>query len=77
VQESIVADERQEKITRLSLILAGVDGIIALLTVVIPLKILGEKAFTDRIAMFVIPCCTGIAITLIFFVYGMMKIEKT
>lgn len=75
-EQSIVADERQEKITRLCLILAGVDGIIALVTIVIPLIVLGEKAWTEQALRFIVPFCGGMAITAIFFVYSIQKIDS-
>jgi len=76
MQESIVADERQDKITRLCLILAAVDGIIALVTIVIPLLVLGEKAWTEQALRFIVPCCGGWVITAIFFVYSLNKIQN-
>ncbi len=74
--QPIVADEKQDAVTRLCLVLAGADGIIALVTVVIPLIVLGERAFTRQILMFIVPCCLGIAITVVFFVWALRRIEK-
>jgi hypothetical protein len=73
--EPIVADQKEEAITRLALTLAVLDGIIALFTLVIPLLILGEKAWTARIVQFIVPWAGGMLVTALWFVWRVRKIR--
>ena len=75
-EQPIVADERQEKITRLCLILAAVDGVIVLLTIVFPLLVMGEKAYTKQMMVLIWPPFIAMFITAIFFVYSINRIQN-
>jgi hypothetical protein len=75
-EQPIVADEKQDAVTRLCLTVAAVDGIVILVLVIIPLLVLGRDAYTGQMMIFMIPLALGMAISGAYFLYGMQQIGK-
>ncbi len=76
-EQPIVADERQQAVTRLCLMFAAVDGVIVLLTIVLPLLVMGEKAYTKQMMVLIWPPFIAMFISGICFVYFLQKTRKT
>jgi hypothetical protein len=74
-EQPIVADERQDAVTRLCLTLAVIDGVIVLLTVIVPLLVLGEHAYTEHLVVYIWPPFIAMFISGIWFVYTLQKID--
>jgi hypothetical protein len=74
-ERTIVADPKQEEITRLALTVAAMDGAIAVLFIVFPLLALGETAWTERFFVFIVPCCAGMFLTSLWFVRRLRQIQ--
>ena len=74
-EHPIVADERQDAITRLCLTLAVIDGVIVIVTVIIPLLVLGEHAYTEQLMVYIRPPVIAMFISVIWFVYTLQKID--
>jgi hypothetical protein len=74
-EKPIVADERQDAITRLCLTLAAIDGSIILFTVIVPLFVLGENAYLEQLILYFWPPFTALFISGIWFVYTLQKID--
>lgn len=70
----IVANRKQEEITRLALTLGAIDGAIALLFIIFPLIALGEKAWEERFLSFIVPACIAMVITSIWFAWRLRQI---
>lgn len=75
-EQPIVADEKQDAVTRLCLTVAAVDGIVILILVIIPFLIMGEEAYAGQMMIFIIPLTLGLAISGAYFLYGMQRIGK-
>jgi len=74
-EQPIVADEKHDAITRLCLTLAVIDGVIVLLTVIVPLLVLGEHAYTEQLMVYIWPPFIAMFISVIWFVYTLQKID--
>jgi hypothetical protein len=74
-EQPVVADEKHDAITRLCLTLAVIDGVIVLLTVIVPLLVLGEHAYTEQLMVYIWPPFIAMFISVIWFVYTLQKID--
>jgi hypothetical protein len=74
-EQPIVADERQDAVIRLCLVLAVIDGVILIVTVIVPLLVLGEHAYMAQLMLHIWPPFIGMFISSIWFVYRMQKID--
>jgi hypothetical protein len=74
-EQPIVADERQDAVTRLCLTLAVIDGVILIITVIIPLLVLGEHAYMAQLMFYIWPPFIAMFISVIWFVYALQKID--
>ena len=74
-EQPIVADERQDAVTRLCLTLAVIDGVILIVTVIIPLLVLGEHAYMAQLMLYLWPPFIAMFLSVIWFVSALQKID--
>lgn len=74
-EKPIVADERQDAITRLCLTLAVIDGSIILFTVIVPLFVPGENAYREQLILYFWPPFIALFISGIWFACTLQKID--
>lgn len=73
-EQPIVADKRQDAITRVCLTLAVIDGPIVLFTVIVPLFFPGENAYREQLILSFWPPFTALFIPGIWFVCTLQKV---
>ena len=74
-EQPIVADERQDAVTHLCLTLAVIDGVILIVTVIIPLLVLGEHAYMAQLMLYIWPPFIAMFLSVIWFVSALQKID--
>lgn len=74
-EQKIVADRKQEETTRLVLTLAGIDGAFTVLFLIFPLIALGERAWTEKILLLIVPYCGAMVITSVWFALRLRQIQ--
>jgi glycosyltransferase A (GT-A) superfamily protein (DUF2064 family) len=71
------ADMEEKKVAFVKLILtiAVIDAAIIIITLILPLVIMGEKAFLDALPLICVPLVIGIALSGGYFFYRIKKID--